>query len=100
MKIVTFDNFVRHPAGVIFSYYDCFDTDSFRGLFRKGDTVNDADFYNDDKMDYFEYTMLPEYDDENQLKVGIKRLWNEFDEDQRYVIYEKEDIDKLKEMLQ
>jgi len=59
MKIHTFSDFVKLPAGTIYSHYEpCICT----GLFRKGDTITGK---NGEAFDFYEASLIAGFDNEN-----------------------------------
>ena len=102
MKLITFDEFVKLPEGTIFSYYYPV---IFVGLWKKGETIYFKEDEMNDPTDYFQISLLPGYwsnppKNENEvISVGIKERWGEYDYSQKYCVYEKEDIETLKSLL-
>ncbi len=61
----------------------------------KGDTIS----HDGVDIDYFERSLIPlEWDDGASLDDGESR-WGEFDYEQRYAVYEEQDVRKLLKLL-
>lgn len=93
MKIVKFNEFVKMPAGTIFSYYEPHVT---RGLYRKGESIA----YDGELSDFYEAPVMAESWNLCEPVVDDTECrWGMFDYDEMYAIYEEEDIVKMIEML-
>lgn len=108
MRIVSREEFLKMPIGTIFSEFDGF---NFDGMFVKYETINNGI----EDIDYWEMPMISNL----KIKKGedycdtIDRIQKEpveteislsrnglFNKDQRYAIYEPDDIDLLIQILQ
>jgi len=93
---------VKYPVGTIFSYYE---PAVFVGLWRKEKTIyaEEGGIYPDDcydrATDYFQQSLLPYHQTDDEIVVGGVERWGEYAWDQQYAIYEKEDLEVLKELL-
>ena len=92
MKIISFDEFCKHPEGTIFSYYEPM---VFRGLFKKGKSIEK---YNGTFIDYFETSLTPE-ESEDGIEIGVTTRWGMYDFSQFYAVYEEKDLNILKGLI-
>lgn len=111
MRIVDRKTFLSMPPNTVYSISDWTDkmpSSSITELFIKGDTVADADYYEqaipdfdyenyDDKFEAIEESV----NEGTSLKTDfyVEQRNAMFDEYQMYAIWEKEDIDRLIEKL-
>ena len=111
MKIINSELFLSLPAGIIYAY---FKPVIFKGLFIKGDTIKDE---NNKLIDYFFKNILNEVSSnssDEMFDIIFKREIDGmsfnldfdcyerdglFDNDRKYAIYEKNDIENLINVL-
>lgn len=109
MRVVSLQEFVKLPAGTIYSGYASCGLDSkysfpteINGLFKKGETIGHpesdgphgpADFFYQPLLAFVDYNSeIPEVD------TTLTR-WGEFDHEAQFAVYEESDIAAIKEAL-
>ena len=85
MKILTLKEFVKLPAGTIYSDYvpDCLTC-----LFRKEESIGDNDFL---------YREIVPYNFADGIGCGCRN--GSFDDDEQFVVYDGADIDAITKLL-
>lgn len=86
MRIVGFDEFCSLPEGTVFSYWEpCVTT----GLYRRGSVISDEG----GPRDFFKASLRAEsYNGEHPIVDLIESRWGDFDYDQQFAIYDRDDI--------
>lgn len=105
MKLYKFKDFLKLPAGVVFSYYEpCI----FRGLYKKYDSIQDIDFFYTDFIAPIKSSGSDEYNDklmnwkegeELDLEFDVGEREGLFDEEQLYAVYSENEIKELSDAL-
>lgn len=108
MTLLTFEEFaILCPPGTIFSFADPMSPDNRRGLYRKVETLS----YEDKPSDFTYIDLLPQsdwsgspydYDPETyslQFEPCDLHRWGEYDYDIKYIVFDAEDLEKLKNAL-
>lgn len=90
MKIINRNELLKLESWVIFSYYH----EEFKWIYKKLDNIYDDDFYYQNIFDIYIIENL--LDDENSLS-DADSITNDglFSSDVKYILYDKEDVDKI-----
>lgn len=101
MRLHKFKDFLKLPAGVIFSYYQpCI----FNGLFKKGSSIQDIDFFYEDLIAPIKCSGSDEYNEslmdwregeELELEFDVGQREGLFDEEQLYAVYSEDEINRF-----
>lgn len=93
MKVFTKAEFLKLPAGVLFSNYEpCV----FNGLYIKGDSLGSSDFYEEQLIGNLQDYNVVKYDDkEFVLEFGVEGREGLFEDDALYAVYEEYEINNL-----
>ena len=108
MKLLTRKEFLRLPSGVMYSEF--YSTSVFSGLYIKKESLNN-DWYYESLTDQVEGSSLSEDISEAVLdsiakktsfQLDLSRIQSngDFENNQFFAVYEKEDVDKLLKKLQ
>ncbi len=101
MKLVNFKDFAGLPAGTLFSYYE---PAIFTGLWSKGKTIISDGQYGMPvgPIDYFQRSLLPSIsgDLHDPIIAGVTERWGEYEYTQLYCIYEEQDLDVLRKLVE
>lgn len=105
MRLYKFKDFLKLPAGVIFSYYDpC----CFKGLFKKESSIEDIDFFYQELIAPIKCEDSDEYNDslfnwkegENlDLDYECGSREGLFDQEQLYAVYSDKEMEKLSSQI-
>lgn len=95
MRIVGLDEFAGLPAGTVYSAYD---PAIVRGLFVKGETIQNDDGW---PADFFETEVVPQQidNDDSPEGIGMRGRWGEFDPDAKFVVYDRDDVAQIVALL-
>lgn len=101
MKLFEFKDFLKLPSGTIFSYYEpCI----FNGLYKKGDSIKDIDFFYTDLIapvkcessdKYADLMMDWNVGEDVELEFDVGEREGLFEQEQLYAVYSKEEIVEL-----
>jgi hypothetical protein len=93
VKIVEFEEFCRLPEGTVFSYWEpCISS----GLYRRGAVIS----FDGGPRDFYETSLKAEsYNGEPPVVDLVESRWGLFDYDQKFVVYDKDDIAVIAEGL-
>lgn len=94
MKILALPEFLKQPAGTIYSDYE---PDVCSGLNRKGSTIEQP---GEEPVDFFYASLVAECVNGESPKVeSIESRWGEYDHLALFAVYEPVDLEVLKSML-
>jgi len=94
MKIVSLPEFLKLPAGTIYSDYE---PDICRGLNRKGNTIKQP---GEEPIDFFYASLVAEcFNGAGPTVDVIESRWGEYEERAMFAVYEAADLEVLKAML-
>lgn len=112
MKVLSYDDFLKEPSGVIFSFSDDYGRGGYEGLYCKGETVNDSFGI---AIDYFYTNLTPEEGNNEELGIGVScrylsdglvEQWekdryrmNHLSKGYIYAVYEEKDLALLRKFL-
>lgn len=93
MRIVGFEEFCSLPEGTVFSYWEPCITS---GLYRRGEVIS----FDGGPRDFYEASLKAESYNGEQPVVDLgESRWGLFDYDQKFVVYDRDDIAVIAEGL-